>query len=131
MISFEVFGLPKSKGSFRPFVNRKTGQALMVRGKSSVQWETLVRSEAQRARTSLCPLDGPLTCTLVFSLQAPKTVKRQHPTTRPDLDKLVRGVFDGMTGILYKDDCQIVALHCSKKYGVPGVTISLDSYAHA
>ena len=129
MISFEVFGLPKSKGSFRPFVNRKTGQALMVRGKSSVQWEQLVRSEAQRARTDQCPLDGPLACSITFRLQAPKTVKREFPTTKPDLDKLVRGVLDGMTGILYKDDCQIVNIYCSKHYGIPGVKIELDTFS--
>lgn len=39
-----------------------------------------------------------------------------RPTTKPDLDNLVKGIKDGMTGTLWKDDSQIVSLHVHKYY---------------
>jgi hypothetical protein len=35
---------------------------------------------------------------------------------KPDLDKLVRAVGDALTGILYRDDAQIVSLNASKRF---------------
>lgn len=37
--------------------------------------------------------------------------------TRPDLDNYVKSVLDGMNGIAYKDDNQIVRLFAEKRYG--------------
>jgi len=47
------------------------------------------------------------------------------PATRPsDLDKLVRAVLDALTGIVWKDDAQVVALKATKVQGVtPGVEV--------
>jgi Holliday junction resolvase RusA-like endonuclease len=42
--------------------------------------------------------------------------KRQHHTTKPDLDKLVRAIGDGLTGVVILDDKQIVELHARKIY---------------
>ena len=33
-----------------------------------------------------------------------------------DLDKLVRSTLDGLTGVAYKDDCQIIRILASKRY---------------
>lgn len=41
------------------------------------------------------------------------------PTVRPDIDKLTRGVLDGLTGALYRDDAQIVRKYAEKHYGTP------------
>ena len=45
---------------------------------------------------------------------------------RPDVDKLARAVLDAITesGTL-RDDCQVVALSARKRYGPPGVAITL------
>jgi Holliday junction resolvase len=45
-----------------------------------------------------------------------QTVKRHHHTVRPDIDNLLKSVLDGMNGIIYEDDCQIVILNAIKKY---------------
>jgi Holliday junction resolvase RusA-like endonuclease len=56
----------------------------------------------------------------------PRTVKREHPTVPPDLDKLIRAVLDGLTAIAYVDDSQVVEIYAKKIYGlVPGVQIRL------
>ena len=34
---------------------------------------------------------------------------------RPDLDKLIRSTLDGLTGAVFVDDSQVVAVHASKR----------------
>jgi Holliday junction resolvase RusA-like endonuclease len=36
---------------------------------------------------------------------------------RPDLDNIVKAITDGMNGVVYEDDSQIVSLHATKVYG--------------
>jgi Holliday junction resolvase RusA-like endonuclease len=38
------------------------------------------------------------------------------PTVPPDLDKLIRAVLDGLTGVAYKDDGQVVRITAVKIY---------------
>jgi len=52
----------------------------------------------------------------VFYLPAPSRDKRPHPTTKPDLDKLVRAVGDALTGTLWRDDAQVIAATAEKRY---------------
>ena len=40
-------------------------------------------------------------------------------TTMPDIDKLARCALDALTGIVFRDDAQIVDLHATKRYGEP------------
>lgn len=43
--------------------------------------------------------------------------KEELFTKKPDLDNLVKSVTDGMNGIMYEDDSQIVGLTAGKHYG--------------
>ena len=64
---------------------------------------------------------------LVFIFNKPKTVKRNEPYVRPDLDKLIRAVLDGLTGVAYEDDQQVVRLTAQKAYGeTEGVHIRIS-----
>jgi len=38
------------------------------------------------------------------------------PTSRPDIDNLAKGVLDGLSGILWKDDALVVRLVASKRF---------------
>jgi Holliday junction resolvase RusA-like endonuclease len=42
-------------------------------------------------------------------------------TSRPDIDKLIRSVLDGLTGKLYLDDSQVIGLTAAKSYATDGV----------
>jgi Holliday junction resolvase RusA-like endonuclease len=35
---------------------------------------------------------------------------------KPDIDKLIRSTFDSMTGVLYRDDSQVVQVRATKVY---------------
>jgi Holliday junction resolvase RusA-like endonuclease len=42
-----------------------------------------------------------------------------YPTTKPDSLKLARGAEDSLTGIIYRDDAQVIDLNVKKRYGSP------------
>jgi Holliday junction resolvase RusA-like endonuclease len=62
----------------------------------------------------------PVAVRVVFFLDRPKSVsptKRPWPMAKPDLDKLLRGVLDGITeGGLWTDDAQVCHLAAEKRY---------------
>jgi Holliday junction resolvase RusA-like endonuclease len=49
------------------------------------------------------------------------------PPVKPDVLKLARAVEDAMSGIIYKDDAQIVTERLCDRYGIlPGVAIQVE-----
>ncbi len=76
---------------------------------------------------------GPVGLRFRFFLPKLKTVIRRYPTgaREGDLDKLIRALYDAMTGAVYIDDCQVVDSTESKRYtdGEPGVEVIIhDDY---
>ena len=69
-------------------------------------------------------LDGPLKLTIDFYMPMPKSIKTKmtksgqifRPATKPDIDNLIKAVLDGMNGIAYYDDKQIVEIYCREFY---------------
>lgn len=125
MTEFFAPGLPQPKGSMRGFVVRSkaTGRSRAVLTNNSTKtkpWEHVVRFYAEAA--GLKPSEGPMMLYLAFYLPRPKTVKRDQPTVKPDIDKLVRSCMDALTGIAWVDDAQVTKIEAVKFYehGAPG-----------
>lgn len=76
--------------------------------------KTMARHHARL--NNLEPLDGPLEVMVMFNLKKPGSVRRSEPFVKPDLDNLVKGLFDGLNGVFWQDDAQIVMLSCRKFY---------------
>ncbi len=53
-------------------------------------------------------LKGPLRLTVRFILTRPRSITRRTPWKRPDLDNYMKALMDGLNGVLYADDAQIV-----------------------
>lgn len=136
MIQFEVKGLPKPKGSFRPILT-KTGRIFMQEsaGKPLNLWMNQVRMGAiQASGFRYLRLEGPISLGLTFWLPRPGAHQRAvYHAEAPDCDKLVRGVCDALTRAqVYRDDKQVARLVVEKRYvtdGHPfaGASITLDS----
>ena len=72
------------------------------------------------------PLTGPLVVTIKFyrAIQQSETKKRYRlkaqgtirPTKKPDLDNYIKSTLDGLNGVLWVDDNEIVELHTGKYY---------------
>lgn len=129
-VKFWVSGRPAPQGS-----KRHVGGGRMIEMSKAVgPWREAVRGEGQRLFTR--PLAGPVRVTVEFHLTAPKTVRRAAPSVRPDLDKLLRAVLDGlaMAGA-FADDAQVTEISARKVYGpAPGAWITVapaDARANA
>lgn len=64
--------------------------------------------------------EGPIGVSLTFVFVRPKSVsekKRPLPSVKPDIDNVCKSVFDSGTGLLWRDDSQVVYLQAFKQYG--------------
>lgn len=124
VLDVHVFGLPVPQARPRAF-KTPTGQIRLYDPADCKDWKRTVLAQVLE-RKPAAPVDGPLRMDLVFDLPRPKSAPKrvQHPTSRPDLDNLLKAIKDALRGVVYRDDSQIVALTATKKYGqAPGVSI--------
>ncbi len=139
IVAFTVHGVPAPAGSKRAFAHKHTGRIVVTdANKNSRSWKNQVSEEAAIAMTYhgrdgtsgyLPPLEGPLVLELVFVVPRPKghygargnvrPSAPSHPTVKPDVLKLARAVEDALSGIVYRDDAQIVDERLVKVYGEP------------
>lgn len=74
-------------------------------------------------------IDKPLRICLHFFIRKPKSVKREYPSIRPDVDNYAKAVLDAMNGIVFKDDGQIISLTVSKAYHTtPGTDVWIEGF---
>lgn len=121
MITLRVVGLPAPQGSKVRMPNgvmldgtSKTGRANLAAWRDAVRAACRARLDAHPA----APLDEPLHVAIHFTMPAPASdPHRLWHTGAPDLDKLVRGVFDSLKhGGLIRDDAIVCSLVTSKAY---------------
>lgn len=114
-LSFVVDGVAQTKGSFRaPAAGVVTDDNPRTK-----PWQARVASAARLAMGGggMPPIEGPVVLTLRFYLPKPRTRRILDSTSKPDLDKLVRAVKDGLTQAkLYHDDAQVVAVVAHKAF---------------
>lgn len=131
-VSFFVPGIPKPQGSKRGFV--RGGKAVLVEaaGQAHKDWRATVALAAAESYVPMTGLlDGPLTLDVTFTMPKPKSrpKRRPMPDSAPDLDKLLRLVGDSLTGVVWRDDAQVVECHARKLYGErPGARITVTRY---
>lgn len=117
MIQFNVPGIPAPQGSkTAKLIN---GRCIMFEASPKVKaWRERVKTAGEIATAEHGQQTEPVEVTLLFTMPKPKTVIRTWPSVKPDLDKLIRAVLDGLTksGIYY-DDAQVVAISATKVYG--------------
>lgn len=123
-IEFTVYGSPVPQG--RPRFARVGNFVRTYDPASSKSWKETVKWQAIENKAVF--MDGALWMSLCFKLPRPRSLakKVKHHTKKPDLDNLVKGVKDGLKGICYRDDSQVVQMTVSKEYSEqPGVIIKI------
>lgn len=140
VIHLHVRGIPQTQGSVRAILPKGQRKPIVVQGsstaarKSLTAWRSDIATEARKwcdTHWDFQPLTGPVQIRLVFGLARPKSApktRRTWPIGRNsgDLDKLTRSVFDALTGVIWKDDGQVIGASVSKDYAeVTGVRIAI------
>lgn len=123
-VTFFVPGAPAPKGSRRYVGNGRTIESSKLLG----PWQEKVTWFAVHAMKRHCaaPFTGPVTVNLAFVMPRPKSApktKTLPAIKRPDIDKVCRGVLDGLTkGVVFMDDSQVTDLRATKRLALPGET---------
>ena len=129
-LRFVVLGRPQGKGSKRPIM--QAGRLRVIDANANARpWALAVSTVAHEAYAGQL-IHGPVSVAITFYFAHPKghygtgrnagTLRLAAPremTTTPDVDKLARCALDALTGIVIRDDAQIVDLHAGKRYGEP------------
>lgn len=133
---FVVPGQPQGKG--RPRVGRIAGQARMFTPAKTVAYEGLIAHAAQQAMQGRAPIDGPVAVVLDVLCQVPTSWSKKKqaqalaglifPVTKPDIDNVEKAIFDGLNGVAWKDDVQVVDVCKRKRYAeTPGVHVEITA----
>jgi Holliday junction resolvase RusA-like endonuclease len=116
---------------------------LVDANKNAKTWKETVGKVALVEMNGRPPLEGPLRVTLTFLIERPKThllsdgvslsaegLRRPNHCQKPDVLKLARAVEDGMTGVVYVDDSQIIEEILQKRWAqageLPGAYVSVE-----
>jgi Holliday junction resolvase RusA-like endonuclease len=131
-VSFIVPGEAVGKG--RPRVSTIGGHARMFTPKKTANYETLIAMAAQQAMNGRDLILGPVLVEMkIFVSVAASWSKKKTaealqglvmPTKKPDADNVLKAICDGINGIVFKDDVQVVNVSMSKRFGeTPGVLV--------
>jgi Holliday junction resolvase RusA-like endonuclease len=148
VIRFEVIGVPQPGGSKSAFpLRHKDGSPVLRENGSQAtvvsdanprvkDWRVAVVAAAREVYRGTL-LDGPLSLRVLFRFPRLKghLGKRgllpsapPYPATKPDATKLLRALEDALTGILWRDDAQVVEQWVGKVYGEPaGAIVVVDA----
>lgn len=139
-VSFTVPGEPQGKG--RPRVGKIGGHARMFTPARTVAYEGLIAHAAQQAMAGAVPMDCACQVQLSITVPVPASWSKKKqaaalagqvmPTKKPDADNVVKAVFDGMNGVVWRDDVQAVDLFVRKRYGAtPSVFVRVTPCGEA
>jgi hypothetical protein len=127
-IEFEVPGEPRGKG--RPRATRMGNNIRLYTDAKTAAYENLVALACQQSMRDhgQVPLTGALELNVLAWVGAPKSMskaKREQvaegylrPTKKPDLDNIVKAVLDGLNGVAFVDDVQVVNISAKKLYAI-------------
>ena len=131
-IHFQVEGDPKGKG--RPRFSRFGKFTRVYTDKQTLDYEAVIKFFAAQAMGSTDLLETPVSVFLYIRHAVPQSYSKkrteaclsgsEQPCKKPDIDNIAKTFLDGMNGVIFKDDTQVVDLHVKKVYSaVPGVDV--------
>ena len=128
MFEFVIPGEPVAKG--RPKLSRYGTYT----PKKTKEYEKHIKQE-WRKNGYKEPLTGAVMVDITFyrsiqksSSKAAKTAKltgKVKPTVKPDLDNYIKAVLDGLNGLAWVDDSQIINISAIKEYSLEPETVVL------
>lgn len=123
-IVFSVPGVPVGKG--RPKFARRGNFVSTYTPEKTASYENLVKMAAHEAMQGRSMIEGPVVVVLGLFVAPPASwsQKKQRaalagevfPTSKPDVDNVVKGIFDACNEIVWRDDKQVVDLIVRKRF---------------
>jgi crossover junction endodeoxyribonuclease RusA len=119
-LTFSAYGIPIPKGSMRTFIPKGWKRAIITNDNARTKpWQDCIVTAAREELAGRPPMEGPVAVAVRFFLPRPKSAPRRvtEHLKKPDLDKLLRCVKDGLTRAgVYHDDAQVVLTVARKDF---------------
>ena len=140
MIKFVYNGEAVGKG--RPRVSRRGNYVHTYTPEKTCDFEEAIRFEFMASNCEQMPVydkEQSLKAIVMIGVSIPKSYsKKKHkacvdgevvPAKRPDIDNVLKSIFDALNGYAFVDDSQIVSIHAEKIYSEkPFVEVVIDEY---
>lgn len=124
IVEFHVAGAAVGKG--RPKFARRGVFVTAYTPEKTKTYEAQVKDAAKKAMGSKAPCGCAVQVNLSIFVTPPASWSKKkraaalsrefHPTTKPDMDNVIKGIFDACNGIVFDDDKQICSLQVTKRY---------------
>lgn len=125
-VRFLVAGKARPKGRARTSV--KNGVMRHYTPKPTTEYEDAIRRAAIHALGSRPRFEGPVSVTVTVRCKPPQRTSKKAlvemlagrlmPTTRPDMDNILKAIADGISKVLIRDDADIVQFSGVKQYAI-------------
>lgn len=130
-LNFTIQGKPIPKA--RP---RLTRQGMAYTPKTTRDYERLVAKAASLAKPYECPVSEPVNLQVKAYFPIPKSWTKTRRAmaldgrlmhvSKPDGSNILKSIEDGLNGVIYQDDSQIVTSHIEKHYSdTPRVEVTV------
>lgn len=139
-IIFTVPGAPVGKG--RPRVGKSfgTGHTILRTPEKTVNYESRIALAGHQAMAGAPVLEQACAVKLEIYVQIPASWSKKKqaaaingdvlPTTKPDIDNVEKAIFDGLNGVVWKDDVQVTDVTKKKRYSTtPQVVVTVEPRA--
>jgi Holliday junction resolvase len=123
-IAFVIPGTPVGKG--RPKFARRGSYVTTYTPEKTAIYENLVKVKAQEAMIGRPVIEGAVSVVVALYVTPPASwsQKKQraalageiYPTSKPDVDNVIKGIFDACNEIVWRDDKQACDVRVVKRY---------------
>lgn len=105
-----------------PIIPVKRRPRFTRQGRAYIDAKTKAEMEVVRKSYKGDMLEGPLALFVGVYKPTPKGIRKIIPfTVKPDVDNVLKAVMDGLNGVAYKDDSQVVMTTAVKYDRQPGI----------
>lgn len=139
-IEFELRGIePVSQGSMVFYGKGRVAHGRPEHARALRSWRSALEAAARDALAGRPEMEGPVAVAATFWLLRPaahyRGRRRTHPvrsdapaysSTKPDLDKLLRALIDGIAPAIMRDDSQVARATCAKRYADDPAAVGAD-----
>lgn len=137
MIDFVIIGEPKGKG--RPRFRSRGKFVQTYTDDATATYENLVKLSFLKSNCLPYDKDKQLCCLMKIYQSIPKSTSKKlrkemldgnvFPTKKPDIDNVVKSIFDALNKVAFNDDTQIISLNVRKFYSeTPRVEVTIWDY---
>ena len=138
MIKFTYYGEAVGKG--RPRYSKRGDYVHTYTPQKTKNFEDAIRFEFMSSNCEAMPVydrEKSLKAEVIVGVSIPSSYSKKKqalcrdgfisPTKKPDIDNILKSIFDALNGFAFADDVQIVKVIAEKKYAnVPFVEVMID-----